>query len=410
MSIRQMFPMCAVICILWLTSCGKKEGGISAGPNFEKNLQTALIQAKPGAVIELPEGRFDMTGTLSLTVPNVTIHGKGIGKTMLSYRNQTTGAAGILATANGFTLEDLSVQDTKGDGVKVNGAEGVVIRRVRAEWTNGPNEKNGSYGIYPVQCHNLLVEDSSSSGASDAGIYIGQSKNLIVRRNHAEYNVAGIEIENSEDADVYENVATNNAGGLLVFALPDLPVKTSRNTRVFNNQVYGNNTANFAPKGNIVANLPPGTGVIIMATHNAEVFRNTVHDNNTVNVSVISYYSLGIPVHDAGYDPYLSAIYVHDNQIGTGGDNPVGAMAEALVPKIGKPLPGIQWDGFVDPKLAGGAKLCIQNNGDAKFVNYDAGGNFKRITSDLKAHNCELPALAAVEIHNAATASVGGTN
>src|ERR1700735_4219560 len=226
--------------LVLLSSCARKEGSISAGPNFEKDLQTALIQAKPGAVIELPEGTFNMTGTLSLTVGGLT------------------------------------VQDTKGDGVKINDVDGVTIRKVRAEWTGGPNEKNGSYGIYPVKCQNVLIEDSVSSGAADAGIYVGQSKNIIVRRNRAEYNVAGIGIENSESADVYENVATLNAGGLLVFSLPDLPVKGSRNTRVFNNQVFANNTQNFAAKGNLVAKVPTGTGIIVMATHQAEVVKNDI--------------------------------------------------------------------------------------------------------------------------------------
>ena len=261
------------LALLLLSSCTRKEGVISAGPNFEKDLQTALIEAKPGSLIELPEGRFNIIGTLSLTVPNVIVRGKGIGKTVLSYKNQKTGAAGILATGNNFTLEDVSIEDTKGDGVKINNADGVTIRRVRVEWTGGPNEKNGSYGIYPVQCKNVLIEDSASIGAADAGIYVGQSRNIIVRRNRAEYNVAGIEIENSDGADVYENVATNNAGGLLVFGLPDLPVQGSRNTRVFNNQVYANNTQNFAPKGNMVAKVPTGTGVLVLAIGGGEFVR-----------------------------------------------------------------------------------------------------------------------------------------
>ncbi|HVO98250.1 MAG TPA: parallel beta-helix domain-containing protein [Bryobacteraceae bacterium] len=380
--------------LLLLSSCARKEGGIAAGPNFEKDLQTALIQAKPGAVIELPEGVFNMTGTLSLTVANVTIRGKGIGKTVLSYKNQKTGAAGIQATADHFTLEGLTVQDTKGDGVKINDADGVTIRNVRAEWTGGPNETNGSYGIYPVKCKNVLIEDSASSGAADAGIYVGQSKNIIVRRSKAEYNVAGIEIENSESADVYENIATNNAGGLLVFSLPDLPVKGSRNTRVFNNQVYSNNTPNFAPKGNIVAKVPTGTGVIVMATHQAEVFGNDIHDNNTVNVSIISYLSTGNPMNDASYDPYVSEVSLHDNKIGAGGVNPAGVAAELIAPKFGKPLPGIMWDGIAK----GDPQICIHNNGDAKFLNYDAGGEFKKMSTDLKNHGCSLPALAPIEL------------
>ncbi len=393
--------------VLLLSSCSRKEGTIAAGPSFEKDLQTALIQAKPGAVIELPEGTFNMTGTLSLTVPNVTIRGQGIGKTVLSYKNQKTGAAGIQATGDHFTLEGITVQDTKGDGVKINDADGVIIRKVRAEWTGGPNEKNGSYGIYPVKCQNVLIEDSASSGAADAGIYVGQSKNIIVRRNTAEYNVAGIEIENSEAADVYQNVATKNAGGLLVFSLPDLPVKGSHNTRVFDNQVFANNTQNFAPKGNIVAKVPTGTGIIVMATHQAEVFRNQIHDNDTVNVSIISYLSTGNPMNDPTYDPYVSEVYVHDNQIGVGGTKPAGLGAEVLAPKFGTPLPGIMWDGIVNGKVD--AHICIATNGDAKFLDYDAGNEFKHASTDLKAHACTLPALTEIQIPNLTTASIGRT-
>jgi len=77
--------------LLLLSSCARKEGTIAAGPNFEKDLQTALIQAKPGAVTELPEGTFPTTGTLSLTVANLTIRGRGIGKTVPSYRGQRRG-------------------------------------------------------------------------------------------------------------------------------------------------------------------------------------------------------------------------------------------------------------------------------------------------------------------------------
>src|SRR5260370_40607295 len=104
-----------------------------------------MIKAKPGDVIEFPEGKLDVDGTLSLSVANVTIRGKGMGKTILSFKNQKSGSAGMSVTAGGFTLEDVAIEDTKGDGLKVNGVDGVTLRRVRAEWTNGPNEKNGSY-------------------------------------------------------------------------------------------------------------------------------------------------------------------------------------------------------------------------------------------------------------------------
>jgi hypothetical protein len=42
------------------------------------------------------------------------------------------------------------------------------------------------------------------------------------------------------------------------------------------------------------------------------------------------------------------------------------------------------------------AKICIQNNGDATFADYDAGNKFKHPKRDLKAHDCSLPPLPAV--------------
>jgi parallel beta-helix repeat protein len=232
-------------------------------------------------------------------------------------------------------------------------------------------------------------------GASDAGIYVGQSKNIIVRRNRAEYNVAGIEIENSQDADVYQNTSTNNTGGLLAFNLPDLPVKDGRNARLFENNVYGNNTANFAPKGTMVAKVPAGTGVIILATNHIDVYKNTIKDNATANVSIISYLSTGNPINDASYYPFSDEIYIHDNTISGGGDNPTGRIAEALAPLLGKPLPGILYDGIVDPKKQT-ATICAQNNGGAVLVNYDAGREFKHLLKNASANNCTLPPLTAV--------------
>ena len=400
---RTAVPPLSGTLLLILTSCSNPADPLAAGPDFGKRLQEALITAKPGSVIQIPEGKFDLDRELSLTVASVTIRGKGIDKTVLSFKNQKSGSAGLLATGNAFAIEDLTIEDTKGDALKINGATGVTIRRLKTQWTGGPKETNGSYGIYPVQCKNVLIEDSVAIGASDAGIYVGQSKQIIVRRNRAEFNVAGIEIENSTNADVESNTATNNTGGLLVFNLPDLPVQGGSFTRVYNNQIYANNTANFAPKGNIVAKVPAGTGVMVMSTHNIEIFKNTLKDNETSNVSLISYLSTGNPLKDAKYDPFVEAISIHDNTFSGGGHKPAGRAAE-LAPVLGSPVPSIIYDGILKPKSTD-AKICIQNNGDATFVDYDAAHEFKHPKRDLAAHGCTLPALEAVRLEAASAKS-----
>ena len=269
---------------------------IVAGPDAPSCAQAALIEAKAGDVIELGPGRFDFKSTLSLDVSGVTIRGQGADKTILSFKDQGqgTGGEGLLITSkHDVTLESFAIEDARGDGIKANGTKKIAFRKIRTEWTDGPKETNGGYGIYPVLCTGVVIEDCKVSGASDAGIYVGQSQDVVVRRNTVQQNVAGIEIENCTRADVYENMATDNSGGILVFTMPDLPTKEGKICRVHHNKVIANNHDNFAPKGNIVATVPPGTGVMIMANKEVEVFDNTIDKNQTAGLSIVSYSAHG---------------------------------------------------------------------------------------------------------------------
>ena len=210
---------------------------------------------------------------------------------------------------------------------------GVTIQRVRVEWTNGPDEDNGAYGLYPVQTRNVLIEDCEVLGASDAGVYVGQSEVIIVRRNYVYENVAGIEIENSKFADVYENNTTGNTGGILVFDLPGPPVQGGEATRVFNNLIVDNNEPNFAPEGAIVGTVPTGTGLMIMANDDIEAFGNTITGNQSLGVLVVSYYISEPTISKETYDPVPEKIYVHDNTMSNNSYDPqeTAAVIASLV-------------------------------------------------------------------------------
>lgn len=52
-------------------------------------------------------------------------------KTILSFKGQKAGAEGLLVNASNFTIQDLAIEDSKGDALKVNEGENVIIRRVR---------------------------------------------------------------------------------------------------------------------------------------------------------------------------------------------------------------------------------------------------------------------------------------
>ncbi len=192
--------------------------------NIEKNLQTQFIPAEPGDTITIPEVLHPIRGTLSIEwKSDLVIRGNSMVQSILSFSNQDACAQGISITnSTNITLEGFTVQDTKGDAIKIQYTDGIVFRHVKAEWTGGPKETNGAYGLYPVQCQNVLIENSVSIGASDAGIYVGQSNDIVVRYNIAYDNVAGFEIEYTNNSDVYENHSCHNAGGILIFDLSDL--------------------------------------------------------------------------------------------------------------------------------------------------------------------------------------------
>jgi parallel beta-helix repeat protein len=376
---------------------------------FQKQLQMQLIKAKPGDVITIPEGVHAINRGLSLNVSGVTLRGVGMDKSILSFRDQVQGAEGLLVNASDFTIEDLAIEDTAGDALKINEGRNIIIRRVRTEWTSGADENNGAYGIYPVQAENVLLEDSVAIGASDAGLYVGQSRNVVVRNNRVEFNVAGIEIENTMHADVYGNVARNNTGGILVFNMPDLP-NPGHSTRVFENEIVANNTANFGAEGTPVASVPAGSGIVINSNDRVEIFDNVIADNETANIIISSYYATGFQgTRDVAdhYDPYPETIYVYGNTLSGGGSSPDGLDLEALkVAKFGPTgrLPDVLWDGYVnadkvdeDGKLLPEYAICVDNEA-AEVLNADLGNGSENIVIGDDQHRCTHEKLPAVQL------------
>jgi parallel beta-helix repeat protein len=315
---------------------------VAPGGDAQETLQTALLDAKPGDVVQIAAGRYELTDGLSLDVDGVTIRGAGPDKTVLSFKGQKGAGEGLLITSDKVTVRDLAVEDTRGDGLKAKGSDQISFVNVRVEWTGGPKETNGAYGVYPVSSTNVLIDKAVVRGASDAGIYVGQSKNIVVRNSRAEFNVAGIEIENSYNADVFDNVATRNTGGILVFDLPNLPQMGGHSHRIYRNRIVHNDTPNFAPKGNIVASVPVGVGVMVMANKNVHVFDNEIDGNQSAAVMLVSYTQ---KFDDKTYNPLPRDVVVRDNRLGRNGQDPKFNGAEILVKAVGGTMPPVMWDG-----------------------------------------------------------------
>jgi len=243
-------------------------------------------------------------------------------------------------------------------------------------------------------------------GASDAGIYVGQSSNIIVRNSIAQYNVAGIEIENSFYADVYDNLASHNTAGILVFDLPDLPQQGGHHVRVFRNKSVDNDTDNFAPEGNIVGEVPRGTGIIIQANSDIEVFDNDIGGNGTVNLAIVTY---GYDTEDENYYPHPRSVQVYDNRFGKSGFDPdleTGELAAILFGLSGGEMPDIFWDGVLPlSQMIFGQpddeKIVLGDNGNASFltispIKYMIG--LDPVNTDYDSFRGEIKPLKAVSI------------
>jgi len=368
--------------------------------DFQKKYQSLFILAEDGDVIDLPEGVFELTNTLSIEgKKKVTIRGKGMNKTILSFKNQTDGAEGIrVSDGNDIVLEAFTVQNAKGDAIKTMHVKGITFRNVKTEWTGTPGPENGGYGLYPVQCQGVIIDQCEAIGASDAGIYVGQSKDIVVKKSKAYHNVAGIEIENSLNAEVFENEALENTGGILVFDLPDLVQKKGGQVKVYNNNIHDNNYINFAPQGNIVASVPSGTGIMILAAKEIEVYQNKIINNQSAGTLIISYTTTGKKIKDKLYDPFPSAISIHDNIYERKTGLPVGKDPLALVlgRKFGESLPHIIFDGIKNPALLdtngkwiAGQCISILNNKDQSIVTLDVQNNFKNIERADNSFKCD---------------------
>ena len=385
---------------------------IEDGENLTLRIQEALINAQSNDVIVLPKGTFEIESTLLFDgdvdgdgsfAKNITIMGYGQEETVLDFSKANSGDGIFVQNAVNIIIQDLSVNEAKNNGIKLKNTNGIILRRLATVWEGELDEGNGAYGLYPVECENILIEDTYVRGSADAGIYVGQSQYIVVRRNIAKENVAGIEIENSKYADVYDNEAMGNTGGILVFDLPIGNHRYGSSVRIFNNKVYDNNTKNFAnasanPAG--VHIVPPGTGMIILSTDDVEIFNNEVTDHDTMGITISSFFIAepdmsafvanygrpGQPIAD-GWRPTPRNIYIHDNVITGYGKKPNGYLIDDIIKGYlftHGAFPGVLYDGLGEmlsnngtaaylglqemPFAADGSdNVCASDNGDVSF-------------------------------------------
>lgn len=361
-------------------------------------LQGALLDAMDGDTVCMADGNYTLNTEVSISANNVTLRGASRDGTVLDFSTQNLGANGIKITGDGVTIAAMTVKNTPGDGIRGDEVNDITYDDVAVIWDKKASLDNGAYGFYPVGCDGVVIRNSLVVGARDAGIYVGQSKNIIVEDSEAYGNVAGIEIENSVDATVRRNHAHDNSGGILIFNLPGLPVKDGKRTLAYENIVENNNGENFGEEGTAVSKVPAGIGFMILASDNNELRNNTIRGNKSTGVVIVEYETatgeLFEPFDDPDYNIYAEGNWVHDNEMSGNGTDPSPLIA-AIAPQ--RPVPDLFHDGCVDPDVVATPELanCFSDNGAATYVNIDLCGGLANQSTDIGPVTCKHTPLTA---------------
>ena len=370
-----------------------------SGGDDTKNVQTALIadEVVSGSTICFCPGEYDIRKEISVKpVPGLTVKGLGSGPeaTLLDFTNQTEGDDGFTATANGITIENFWVNNTPGNGIVVDGAEDVIFRHLKVTWDGTSVTANGAYAVYPTHNKRVLVEHCEVVGASDAGIYVGQSEDAIVRFNNVHGNVAGIEVENTTRAEIHDNRAWDNAGGIFVPLLQHLERKESQITRVYNNEIVDNNRDNFGELDAIISALPSGTGLFVIASDNLQIDNNVFENNKSAAILLIGQETMDLATGnknpDLENDPYPEELFVFENEFENNGHTPTSLLSVA-----GIPLEDFLWDGVVNSERAEGPQICLSDDPPSfralnGFLNL---GKPDLHSTDVEPYKCTLPLL-----------------
>jgi parallel beta-helix repeat protein len=397
MTSRATLPLLATLCLVSPPGCGDDDDGdsgpapcIAPGADVEAAIQTAFIEAQAGDTVCLEAGTFTILGELDLDADGVTVRGAGPDATILDYTDQDTGAQGMLIRGDDVTVEGLQVRNTAGDGITADGVTNITFRDVHVIWEAASSQDNGAYGLYPVSSTGVVVDTCKVQGARDAGIYVGQSTDILVENSEAVGNVAGIEIENSTDAIVRNNHAHDNTGGILVFNLPDLPVQGGSRANVYDNVIENNDLANFAVPGTTVATVPKGTGMLLLAADDNEIHGNTIRGNDSVGLLLLSWIEdfLGA-ANDPEYDFYPQGNWIHGNTFEDNGTDP--DLVLNLLTDV-EPVPDIVWDGCSDAELPADDETvtnCVSDQEGTTYFDADACSETPAPSQDVAAVTCE---------------------
>ncbi|MBK3525352.1 right-handed parallel beta-helix repeat-containing protein [Streptomyces eurythermus] len=293
-----------------LAGCGSGDDGPDHGrrpdgahvtirvPADAPTISDAVSLAHPGDLVLVAPGVYHES--VKVATPRVTLRGESRDKVVIDGRTRQPN--GIVVSAPGVAVQNLTVRDNTQNGVLVTGsakaAAGLPGRAGGYDTGDEPvtflksflvshvtATRNGLYGIYAFSAQNGVIEHSYASGAADSGIYVGQCKpcRIVVRDNIAELNAVGYEGTNAGgDMYVVGNRLVGNRVGLTTNSDHQEKLLPQRDAVIAGNLIAANQQRATPQQ----ADGGWGTGIGIDGGSDNRFLRNRVTGNSTAGLVI----------------------------------------------------------------------------------------------------------------------------
>ena len=356
-----------------------------------QSIQAAIDAASPGDTILVDPGEYREAGAdfgLRVSTDNLRLIGKvrrGLGEAgkvrLIQDGTQHTGVYAAPAACgpdvhvgdcpdelSGFYIRGFTVEDFPRNGIQTRFVDGFKI--VRNE-----SARNLHNGIYPTISANGLVMNNVSYGSEDTAMWVAASQRVRVIGNDLYDSVIGLEVNVSLDIQVVHNDIHHNTVGVGLFhpnSAGNRQLPVMGNWVVTHNDIYENNTPNFAPPDSFQAGLPSGVGILVLGVSENVIAKNDVAGNDYVGIGVLGWCTATSTNPDRNCfvdapqaDPAVNDNLVAKNNVNGNGLNPPGGPLDFLAADLTYfEAEGSSGNCFVDNKPAGYTYVSSEPDGE----------------------------------------------